>query len=107
MSPHLLRTMTESNHLESIDQRLAALLEIAERQNQNIEALIAGVGQSLEGIAELKILVEQQAQIAERQAQTAERQAASIERQSLTIDRQSLSIDRLSMMLERVLIQTA
>ncbi|NET57856.1 MAG: hypothetical protein F6K47_17380 [Symploca sp. SIO2E6] len=49
------------------------------------------MGQALEGITELKILVE-------RQAQTAERQA-------LTIDRQSLSIDRLSMMLERALGQ--
>lgn len=68
--------------LDSIDQRLAALLTVAEQQQENIsalghtaEVLVDGMGQFLEGMTELKATVQRQVEVAERQSASIERLA--------------------------------
>lgn len=93
--------MTTEQRLDSIDNRLAALLTVSETQqgditalteniaavNHQIELLVSGMGQMLEGItefrvdmAELKELTRQQGDRIDRIAQTFESQAETTAR---------------------------
>lgn len=65
------------------------------RLDSKLDILTDQIGRMTEGLTELKILIQQQAQIAQQQAETARQQADTAAQQTQNIDRLTRIIEQL------------
>jgi methyl-accepting chemotaxis protein len=67
-----------------------------------LDILIDQVGHFTEGLTELRILVQAQAETAQKQLEAIDKQSAAIDKQSAAIDKQGERIDKLGDRLEQM-----
>jgi methyl-accepting chemotaxis protein len=86
--------MTTEQRLNDIDSRLDRLVQVTERQAENIEALVSGMAQLIEttvefrsDLFELKELTQQQGELIKQQGDRIDRIAQTFESQAETTAR--------------------
>jgi methyl-accepting chemotaxis protein len=86
---------TDSEAYQTFQQQLDQLVQISMHQDQKLEIVTDQVGRLTEGLTELKLLIQQQAETARQQAESIDRLSRIAERQAETADRLATTVDRL------------